>query len=77
MKQAISHYQENICVEQCAAAAESTFGVWANLIDTLKAWSRRARTRRQLSRLTEAELDDVGISVTQAQREIDKPFWLK
>ncbi|MEY1555608.1 DUF1127 domain-containing protein [Yoonia sp. R2331] len=39
------------------------------------AWDTRSRSRRALSRLEAHELDDIGVSAPDAQREADKPFW--
>jgi uncharacterized protein YjiS (DUF1127 family) len=42
---------------------------------TLATWRRRARERRELSRLSEAELRDFGIGRLEAIHEARKPFW--
>lgn len=36
---------------------------------------RRARDRRQLARMSDRELQDIGCSQADAHREINKPFW--
>lgn len=38
-------------------------------------WSVRKRTRRDLSRLTAHQLQDIGLSQAQAARESTLPFW--
>ncbi len=38
-------------------------------------WTERTRQRRQLSNLDAGFLKDVGISESDRQREINKPFW--
>jgi uncharacterized protein YjiS (DUF1127 family) len=38
-------------------------------------WRRRIRQRRELLRLPDAMLEDVGISRRDAWREARKPFW--
>jgi uncharacterized protein YjiS (DUF1127 family) len=35
----------------------------------------RARSRRALSSLTARELDDIGFTREEAQREASRPFW--
>ncbi len=45
------------------------------LLATLSLWYQRARSRRQLARLDERLLADVGISPSERQAELDKPFW--
>jgi uncharacterized protein YjiS (DUF1127 family) len=42
---------------------------------TLVLWWRRKRQREELSRMTEAEQRDAGISASDARYEIRKPFW--
>jgi uncharacterized protein YjiS (DUF1127 family) len=39
-------------------------------------WIERSRQRRALANLDDRLLDDVGISRSEARREIAKPFWL-
>lgn len=39
------------------------------------AWQQRARQRRQLAGLDDWQLEDIGISRAEAQREAAKPFW--
>ncbi len=41
----------------------------------LTLWRRRAKTRYQLSQLSKAQLRDIGIEVSAAQREAKKWFW--
>ncbi|WP_447588007.1 DUF1127 domain-containing protein [Aquipseudomonas campi] len=45
------------------------------LLGTLLLWNRNLRTRRQLATLDERLLADAGISLSQRQAELDKPFW--
>jgi len=39
------------------------------------AWRRRAGKRDDLRRLTDRQLDDIGLSRAEAEREAAKPFW--
>jgi len=41
------------------------------------AWSERAKSRRDLARLNQRQLDDIGITAFEAQYEAHKPFWKK
>jgi uncharacterized protein YjiS (DUF1127 family) len=41
----------------------------------LDVWLERARQRRALLRLSDALLDDVGLSRAEAWQEGTKPFW--
>ncbi|QNH08254.1 DUF1127 domain-containing protein [Pseudomonas sp. B11D7D] len=45
------------------------------LYSTLRHWQRNRRTRRQLALLTEQQLADAGISTTEREQELAKPFW--
>lgn len=38
-------------------------------------WRRRARERDLLSRMSDRELEDIGIARADADREATKPFW--
>jgi uncharacterized protein YjiS (DUF1127 family) len=50
-------------------------GIWASVTDTLHLWHQRYRTRQELSRWTERDLHDVGISWSDVAYEAEKPFW--
>lgn len=41
----------------------------------ISAWQRRARTRRALRGLSDALLDDIGVSPSHAGREAAKAPW--
>jgi len=43
--------------------------------DAFWAWRARARSRRDLARLDDHILKDIGISRADAHRESSKPFW--
>lgn len=47
----------------------------ANGRRTLATWAERARTRRQLAALDDANLRDLGLCRSAADFEADKPFW--
>ena len=53
--------------------------VFAHLIitvaNTLLKWDLRVRTRRTLTRLTDAELNDIGLTRDDADTEARRPFW--
>jgi uncharacterized protein YjiS (DUF1127 family) len=50
-------------------------GLFSQLSQTLHVWRVRARQRRELSRWTDRELHDVGLSWSDVVREAEKPFW--
>lgn len=45
------------------------------IADTLNTWSQRSRQRKQLSKLDEHLLADIGVSFEDVWLEINKPFW--
>lgn len=45
------------------------------LVKKIKFWMARSRQRKQLARLDERLLRDIGYTREQVQREISKPFW--
>ncbi|MCQ4312227.1 DUF1127 domain-containing protein [Pseudomonas stutzeri] len=45
------------------------------LLQLLRLWQQRARTRRQLAALDDRQLADVGISHSERMDELTKPFW--
>lgn len=40
-------------------------------------WYITWRTRRQLARLPDVMLKDIGVSRSEAEQEAHKPFWVK
>ncbi|MFG5864307.1 DUF1127 domain-containing protein [Metapseudomonas sp. CR1201] len=42
---------------------------------TLAQWRRNVRTRHQLARLDDRALADVGISPSDRDQELGRPFW--
>ena len=50
-------------------------GALSQLLARLGTWRRRVRGRSELARLDERELQDMGLSSTEAYREMAKWFW--
>lgn len=46
-----------------------------HLFDTLMLWHQRAFTRRELARLDDRMLHDIGLSHADVENEVAKPFW--
>lgn len=44
------------------------------IIETLREWRRRTNSRRELARLTDLQLKDIGYP-DRAEEEKAKPFW--
>ncbi len=50
-------------------------GLATRLFDQLLAWHDRARQRRHLGELDDRLLRDIGLSRTEVEHEISRPFW--
>lgn len=50
-------------------------GFLAHLGDTVHTWRDRYVTRRELAKLTERDLHDIGHSWSDLAYEAEKPFW--
>ncbi|WP_448204411.1 DUF1127 domain-containing protein [Azospirillum sp. sgz302134] len=46
-----------------------------NVLDTFALWRQRALTRRELARLDDRMLHDIGINQFEVECEVSKPFW--
>ena len=63
-------------LSQCLPTCEdSVINPSKNILKTLKFWFERAHQRRQLGKLDDRMLKDIGISRLDVIREIAKPFW--
>ena len=47
---------------------------WSNVAATLREWRRRARDRTELARLDNRMLQDIGLTRSDAEFLINKPF---
>jgi uncharacterized protein YjiS (DUF1127 family) len=47
----------------------------ARLVGLVGLWHERARQRRALAQLSDAQLRDIGISRSAARQEASQPFW--
>ncbi|MEP2704708.1 MAG: DUF1127 domain-containing protein [Roseibium sp.] len=65
---------ETICVD-AAPQKTSALNQVARFVSLIMRWSQTAKSRRQLSELTYAELKDIGVTPDQARREAARPFW--
>ncbi len=54
-----------------------TFGTLSlrHIPELIRLWQKRTRTRRQLAALNDRQLADIGISHSERQDELSKPFW--
>ncbi|HET6839573.1 MAG TPA: DUF1127 domain-containing protein [Bradyrhizobium sp.] len=51
------------------------FGALGHLAKIFGLWRARWRARRELTRWTDRDLRDVGVSWSDVVREAEKPFW--
>ncbi len=54
---------------------QTGFPVWHTLARMLNVWNIRIRHRRALARLSDRELEDVGLNREDLMQEVRKPFW--
>jgi uncharacterized protein YjiS (DUF1127 family) len=57
------------------AQITSSTGTLNLLVERFHGWRERSRSRRDLMRLTEYQLKDIGLSRQDAEAEWQKPFW--
>jgi uncharacterized protein YjiS (DUF1127 family) len=50
-------------------------GLLAAVVGAVLSWQQRHRARATLARLDDHMLRDIGLSLSDAQVEISKPFW--
>lgn len=46
-----------------------------SVLDTFALWRQRITTRRELARLDDRMLHDIGINQFEVECEVSKPFW--
>jgi len=61
--------------DSIATGLEIPHGLWGRIQRQARLWHRRATTRRQLSRLDDRALADLGISRFEAEEEAARPFY--
>jgi uncharacterized protein YjiS (DUF1127 family) len=50
-------------------------GVLPWLLDTFQQWRERTHGRRELAKVSERDLHDMGMTRLDAYQELAKPFW--
>ena len=60
--------------ENALAAPRAVASPGGGLLDTVRLWRKRMRTRRELAFLSAADLRDIGYPAA-VQAEMHKPFW--
>jgi len=49
--------------------------LWTRIAEVVLTWFERARQRRHLAQFSDHMLKDIGLSRSEADHEISKPFW--
>ena len=49
--------------------------IWRSLIQTLRKWRSRTLSRRDIARLEDRDIRDLGLDPGQLRFEAQKPFW--
>lgn len=66
-----TYYPDALPYGQASSAVE----FFKQVVSTLNTWRTRRQGRRQLARLPNHMLKDIGISRIDATAEASKPFW--
>ena len=70
-----SHHLTNASIHTLPAATLRRRDRILGLVATVELWLERRRQRRELLKLNEHMLKDIGLSHSDAVREGFKPFW--
>lgn len=50
--------------------------LWIEVKHRFAEWQRRSRSRYELGNLSDATLNDIGLTRCDVHREMNKPFWM-
>ena len=50
--------------------------LWLEVKRRFAEWQRRSRSRYELGNLSDATLNDIGLTRCDVHREMNKPFWM-
>lgn len=70
-----SHHAGRNFAHQVQSSGNSVAGRLGGLVIALQEWQERYRSRRDLVRMSEHQLKDIGLSRFDAEEEYRKPFW--
>ena len=72
----LHHIYDDLDISGTVYALVQKIESTAKSIDqTVATWTARTKDRRQLSRLNDHLLNDIGLNRFDVAREINKPFW--
>jgi uncharacterized protein YjiS (DUF1127 family) len=77
LKHKITHvpHVEGSLLAARPVAVTLLFQILVSAAATVELWVQRARQRRQLARLNQYQLKDIGLSRADAEGEASRPFW--
>lgn len=74
----------SVCIEQnhhnnfsqsLSACNEKSYKSVYQITKKIKYWMERSHQRKQLAKLDDRMLNDIGLSREQVKKEISQPFW--
>ncbi|MGK0273332.1 MAG: hypothetical protein ACI88H_004012 [Cocleimonas sp.] len=74
-KNNINSFSQNLSINDKAIAFPTTQTSKVSLLKQMKSWVANSRQRKDLAKLDERMLLDIGYTAEQARVECNKPFW--
>jgi uncharacterized protein YjiS (DUF1127 family) len=62
-------------VKQAMSLSQKSLEFLKLIALSIQRWRHNRRTRQHLVELSDYQLKDIGISPSERQHEVDKPFW--
>ncbi|WP_433887356.1 DUF1127 domain-containing protein [Pseudomonas vranovensis] len=67
--------QKSLVLQYSASRHNWFYYLGQGFSQQLLRWRQLHRQRRELARLSDAALDDIGLSRADILREVERPFW--
>jgi uncharacterized protein YjiS (DUF1127 family) len=62
-------------VEPATTPCQKSLELLKSIVGLIQQWRHNRRSRLHLAELSDYQLKDIGISPSERQHELDKPFW--
>jgi uncharacterized protein YjiS (DUF1127 family) len=62
-------------VEPATTPRQKSLEFLKSIVGLIQQWRHNRRSRQHLAELSDYQLKDIGISPSERQHELDKPFW--
>lgn len=62
-------------VEPATTPRHKSLELLKSIVGLIQQWRHNRRSRQHLAELSDYQLKDIGISPSERQHELDKPFW--